>query len=154
MGDRLSTETEISPEGARRVLWELFELNFRFELLALDRRASGANTEPEVLARQELVLTCFPGNPGLSGSASLLTVDSNHAHLGLSAPSWQNRLPYIYALMEVMAGWEAKDMVEFHIPAGTPTEDEVLIVEDSIAKFYAQTFFDYFGRAALLPHRL
>lgn len=44
---------------AQEILWELSELNFRFELLALDQRASTVIDE-DYATRQDKVLACFP----------------------------------------------------------------------------------------------
>ena len=34
------------------------------------------------------------------------------------------------------------------------SEGEIVVMESALAKFYAQSFFDFFGRAAILPRRL
>jgi hypothetical protein len=146
----------VTLEVARWVLWELFELNFRFELSALDRRACsgglGAHAESDILTRQDLVMACFPGN--LLAGASLLIADPHHANSGLASPSWRDRLPYILALRNVMSSWEGSKTVGFDVPVDIHTEEQLLVLESAAATFYTQTFFDYFGRVALLPHSL
>ena len=58
----------------QEILWELYELNFRFELLALDEQASQSVTSK--MDRQDDVLACFAGPAG----SSLLVVDFTFAN--------------------------------------------------------------------------
>jgi hypothetical protein len=83
----------------QEILWELYELNFRFELLALDRRASGTAENDDV--RQDDILACI-STPGCS---SLLVADVKYANQGLAAESWVERLPYLLALQKLMRTW-------------------------------------------------
>lgn len=72
----------IVPEEARKVLWELAELNFRFELLALDKRASGSAGDDEIQDRQNMISRCFPA------AASLIVAEPSHATQGLASLDW------------------------------------------------------------------
>ena len=75
----LSTGTLPSTNICQEILWELYELNFRFELLALHRRAQLlVDDSPE---QQVCVLACFPGH------GPLLVTDCSLANKGLAAPS-------------------------------------------------------------------
>ena len=130
------------------ILWKLYELNFRFELLALDARLTHASDKsPE--ARQRVIKPCFEG-------ASLLVPEVQHAAWGLAAPRWNHRIPYLLALWKVMKTWAS-------CPEGLTgtvqqseldyTEKEILDLEHQLATFYTQSFFNVFGRAAIVPHR-
>ena len=67
------------------ILWELAELNFRFELLALDSRATtSSDSESE---RQALVSACFPN----CTSGSLLVADLGAANHGLASENWEEK---------------------------------------------------------------
>jgi hypothetical protein len=75
----LSTGVLPSFELCQEILWELYELNFRFELLALHHQAQLAvDNSPE---HQDHMLTCFPGH------GPLLVADVSLANQGLAAPS-------------------------------------------------------------------
>ena len=90
-------ETETITDAIREeVLWELSELNFRFELLALDSRASTAKGD-----HQALVADCFPG----CSSGSLLVADLATANHGLADVDWEKRSFYLHALKRLMMSW-------------------------------------------------
>ena len=73
----LSTGVLPSSEICQEILWELYELNFRFELLALHRRAQlVVDDSPE---HQDCVLACFLGH------GPLLVADLSLANQGLGA---------------------------------------------------------------------
>ena len=73
----------LSDAEREEVLWELSELNFRFELLALHSRAT-THTKEDF---QESISACFPG----SKSRSLLVADLGTANHGLADGDWENR---------------------------------------------------------------
>ncbi|RDB16026.1 hypothetical protein Hypma_003467 [Hypsizygus marmoreus] len=54
------------------ILWELFELNFRFEFIALDARMTTV-VEQDLATRQMLIAACFPGVHG--GSLLVANID-------------------------------------------------------------------------------
>jgi len=55
--------------------------------------------------------------------------------------------------MQSWKGFDSADLV-VRKEAEEYTESEVVVMETALAKFYAQSFFDFFGRAAILPRRL
>jgi hypothetical protein len=138
----------------RGILWELYQLNFAYELLSLDRRACSkldTSDDLQLLQRQSLVIKCFPVDPFLSRSLP----DRN---CGLAADGIEERLPFILSLVRVMQSWKGDKPSVFILAAQSyqeisasqnPTE-----FEEAAAKYYCQQFFNYFGRAALVPHRL
>ncbi|KAF8971706.1 hypothetical protein BDZ97DRAFT_1752973 [Flammula alnicola] len=84
---------------AQEILWELCELNFRFELLALDRRANVPTTDTDDTPRGQLVLSCFPGQ------CSLAIVHVGSAREGLGAADWMARRSSVIAMRTVMQMW-------------------------------------------------
>jgi hypothetical protein len=82
------------------ILWELAELSFRFELLALD---TWVTTNPSNDC-QVLIRACFPG--GASGS--LLVADLGTANHSLGNVSWEPRSVYLHALKKVMTTWKGE----------------------------------------------
>jgi hypothetical protein len=136
----------------REILWELYELNFYFELLSLDRRACTTSDSDnlQLIHRQTLISECFPVDP--FKSTSLPT-----RNCGLAGHDVEERLPFVLALVRVMQSWKGDKppvfqlaALSFHeISAGRATE-----LEEVATKYYCQKFYNYFGRAALVPHRL
>lgn len=135
---------------AQEILWELYELNFRYEFFALDRRAHvpviGANGPP----REELILACFPGRP------SLMSAPVRSAREGLASPDWRVRRSPVVAMRMVMQSWKGFTGFGFHVAknANELSEREFHDVESAVANFYTQLFYDYFARAAIVPHTL
>lgn len=140
----------VVPSEAQVVLWELSELNFRFELSFLDKRASGITSREKVLDRQDIIACCFPD--------SKFHVEQSHATRGLASLDWKERFPILLHLRRLMRDWagnkpavllqpDRKDM-DFY------DENDVNILEDAVARFYTQSFFNFFGRAAIIPTRL
>jgi hypothetical protein len=138
-------------DEAQKILWELTELNFRFELLALDGHASGSSSHRDEYARQAMVLKCFD-------VPSLVATDVQQANSGLRARDWQERLPFLLALRALMRDWDGLKPTPLLLPdlasLNMYTEVEVQQLEDHIARFYTQTFYRLFGRAAVIPTRL
>lgn len=138
-----------STEVAQEILWELYELNFRFEFLAVDRRAQVV--EDKSLGHQDLLLACFPGD------APFMVVDIDLASKGLGSALLSERSPYIIAMKAVMRGWRGrvpKEIGALEKPFQEYTMQELVSLENAVAGFYTQSFFDHFGRAAIVPHCL
>ena len=138
----------------RGILWELYQLNFAYELLSLDRRACSkldTSDDLQLLQRQSLVIKCFPVDPFLSRSLP----DRN---CGLAADGIEERLPFILSLVRVMQSWKGDKPSVFILAAQSYQEisasQDSTEFEEAAAKYYCQQFFNYFGRAALVPHRL
>jgi hypothetical protein len=148
-GQALSSGVLPSHGTCQEILWELFELGFRFDLLALDHRAQ--STEEDETDRLNRILLCFPGGGPLS------VVDYGLASQGLGAPTISQRAPYLLALRDVMKHWKG-DLPHQIIRPAKPVEQysdiELRTLEHAIARFYTQIFFNHFGRAAIVPHML
>lgn len=149
------TPLEIAPQPlvqseAQKVLWELSELNFRFELLALDKRASAELGSKEAEDRQEMVVQCF-ANGGL-------IPELQDAMRGLASPAWRERLPFVLYLRTLMRDWKGNKPTPLLLPdlgvLDLYHEQDARALEDAVARFYTQSFFNHFGRAAVVPTRL
>ena len=144
----LSPFPDIGLSDMQQLLWELTELNFRFELLALDKRASSCDRDED--ERQAMVLKCFPDN-------DLLLVNPGLLNVALQSLDWKVRLPYLLALKALLRDWDGLKPTPLllpDLPLHQYTELDVRQLEDSIARFYTQSFYRFFGRAATLPTRL
>lgn len=169
-GITLQTDVAPSTNIARQILWELTELNFHSELVALDYRAHNAppltraipleSEKPGIPqappdTREDLIARCFSGNH-LAISANL-----DDANKGLAAPLWTDRRQYLVALHSLMSTWTGFHAYAasnfFTILITSPellTENETNLLEHLVAGFYTQSFFNFFGRAAIILHRL
>ena len=132
------------------VLWELAELNFRFELAALDGRMSGAT----VSDRYYLVVRCFPD---AAETGSLLVAKLECADQGLGSLNWQQRSRYLLALKRLMMGWTACTLPEIIKQDSEKIvwkASELNALEEAITKLYTQEFYDRFHRAPIVPRCL
>jgi hypothetical protein len=128
---------------ARELLWELAEMNFRFELLALDARASG-------LDRPDACRECFP-------SRNLVGVDLSESKLGFAHIASIHRLPYLQRLAGLMLAWTLRPRPGIISEAQTRSEwptSKLFELESAVAEYYTRSFYDLFGRAPVIPMRL
>ncbi|KAJ7107471.1 hypothetical protein C8R44DRAFT_885477 [Mycena epipterygia] len=128
----------------KELLWELAEINFRYEFLALDARASG-------LTRPDECRTCF-------ASPRLIGMDFNESQRGFAARETDERLPHLLCMAGFMRDWS--------VPCERPKEidnakgrtqwsaDSIHSLESAITKYYTESFYELFGRAAVVPMRL
>jgi hypothetical protein len=137
----------------REILWELYQLNFYYELLSLDRRACTDLTTSDnlqLIHRQALISKCFSIDP-------FMTTSLPTRNCGLAGQEVEERLPFVLALVRVMQSWKGSKPPVFQlvdrsfreISASHATE-----LEEAATKYYCQQYYNYFGRAALVPHRL
>jgi hypothetical protein len=137
----------------REILWELYQLNFYYELLSLDRRACTNLTTSDnlqLIYRQTLISECFPVDPFTSTSLP-------SRNCGLAGPDVEERLPFVLALVRVMQSWKGAKPPVFELAAKSFHEisaSHATELEEAATKYYCQQFFNYFGCAALVPHRL
>ncbi|THU90385.1 hypothetical protein K435DRAFT_864326 [Dendrothele bispora CBS 962.96] len=159
--DRWGVKLELVPTQAtsltelqrKELLWDICELNFRNELWRLDARlysrdssSTDANDAERLLLQHSQLLTgIFPEN-------SLTQVSRAHACNGLSSSNWSTRAERLRCFRDVMSSWTAglPDLLKGQIPSSMSGEEW----EKSLVRHYAQTFFDVFGRAAILPRTL
>jgi hypothetical protein len=129
---------------ARAILWRLSELNFRFELLALNKRAGPAGRneiECDQAVRNALDLT------------SLQAVDMETSRSGFRSSHWRARLPSLLRLATLMRDWSGDKPLPLlqELPLDEYDELNTGVLEDAVARFYTDTFFIFFGRAAVIP---
>ncbi|KAL0564174.1 hypothetical protein V5O48_017880 [Marasmius crinis-equi] len=86
----------------RQILWELFEINFRFELLALDRIYFRGALSPE--ERQIAVLNMFP-----HWSSSMIPSDFTAASSGFVHENLDRRRGTLFRLYSVMSHWNGTE---------------------------------------------
>ncbi len=145
----------LPPEGVvREILWELYELNFIRELVSLDRRACAEldlSDTVQLLDRQTKISRCFPIE-----SSQHVSIPSRNR--GLAAENLSERFHFIIALFVVMKSWRGDQPKIFEASEENVRnfsgQTALSSFENLVAKYYCQQFFNYFGRAAQIPHRL
>ncbi|KAI5994312.1 hypothetical protein EDC04DRAFT_2586270 [Pisolithus marmoratus] len=131
-----------------KILWDLYEHNFRFELVTLScalMPSSLLNEESEWL---DLVRQIFPGDSELTMCAEPFPGENR----GLGSSDLQSKCEYVERLRSLLALWLGfpPDLVEPLPPSASSAR--VWAVERKLAAFYVQCFFDNFGRPPILPH--
>ena len=144
----------LPPESViQQILWKLYELNFIHELLSLDRRACAEldlSDTLQLLNRQTKVMKCFPID-----SFQHITIPLRNR--GLAAEDFDERFRFITALFLVMKSWRGIKPKIFDASEENVrnfSRQAAMSFENLVAKYYCQQFFNYFGRAAQIPHRL
>ena len=132
---------------ARAMLWRLSELNFRFELLALHKRAGTAGRD---------AVDCDQDVRNALELSSLQAIDMATSCQGFHSVDWRSRLPSLLRLATLMRAWSGdKPLPILHEqPLAEYGERDTGVLEDTVARFYTDTFFIFFGRAAVIPTRL
>ena len=82
--------------------------------------------------------------------------------MGLGAHDWKIRARHVEAFRDLLSSWPGEPAQQLkRMSAGVwvlggsgfqGTERQVLAVERVAFPFYCQTFFNYFGHAATIPH--
>ncbi|TFK57934.1 hypothetical protein BDN72DRAFT_907280, partial [Pluteus cervinus] len=157
-GKPFNTLTEADHQ---EILWELCELNFRYELVALDARAFDT-ARPPVSAtgsstakpkpHQDLINDCFPNT---NTTRSLFLFDLSSANRGIASHDPEERHRYAIAFKTLMKTWIGPHPASFadHEMAWTsPTE--IMKLEKDVAQFYCRSFVKFFRRAPITPHRV
>jgi len=147
----------ISPVFAKEMVWDLFEHNFRMELLSLDRvlvprKHMSASQHSE---REAMVADVVP--QGLFVLHKLPVKDE-----GLAGRLWMDRMEYVEAFRALLSTWPgSKAGVLATMSAGSregstfvSNRDRVERVEAVAYPFYCQTFFEYSGHALTIPFHL
>lgn len=150
-GNRSFTPGSLPPDDVvREILWELYELNFASEFLALDLRiwqGTGPQTREQRTALISMTVSNFRTIP--------------KANTGLAADHIKERFAEIWTLAGYMHEWHECPLYLVNVVVKyrkhlvtTFLEEQMLLIEDHVAVFYTQSFFNTFGRAAQIPHRL
>ncbi|RDB20396.1 hypothetical protein Hypma_012500 [Hypsizygus marmoreus] len=150
------TDQTLPSSTTTEVLWDLCEQNFQFELLALDRvlePAAWRTQDDHFLARDEVIRQVIfdpYGDPG----GSYLIAGIPREDLGLASSDWNVRRSFVDNLRKVMITWPA--LQSCRVPSGTVPDNEqaFLVFERNVTRFYCQSFYEVFGRAACLPHSI
>ncbi|KAF8209267.1 hypothetical protein K438DRAFT_1961000 [Mycena galopus ATCC 62051] len=142
---REATLPEYSILAAKQIIWQVAEINFRFEFASLDQRASGQE-------RKRAVTECFTGG-------MLFEVPLKYSKQGLAAPYVHERHPFYIRMARLMQDWKLssrrptiiQNMPRWEEERRPWTDEAMRDLEFGVARYYTQAFFELYGRAAVLP---
>ncbi|KAI5999772.1 hypothetical protein F5J12DRAFT_784550 [Pisolithus orientalis] len=134
------------------LLWELYELNFHYELHTLNP-ALVPQLWLDSLDKytcQSLLWSIFPGECGLSSWSVPLPQEPHD--LGLTASEMEVAFPYLNKFCQLLSAWPGvpfclKSPIKLD-GSGNQAASEAFILA---CKFYIQTAFDYLGHQPSLP---
>lgn len=147
MGKDFST---LENQDFEEILWEMAELNFRQEFLALDLRIHAdlsKNHASDTLSRQDQVSACFP-------SGNLLIATIPEANRGLASYDSEERCRYLLRMQTLMRDWPGIKPPILSVDQFRWRLGEIEELEKGVATFYTQTFFNCFRRAPVIPRRI
>ncbi|KAJ7100332.1 hypothetical protein C8R43DRAFT_907410 [Mycena crocata] len=139
----LDAVPEFTLAKTREIVWQVAETSFRFEFTSLDKRASKKQRLDEVKA-------CFAGS-GLIPPLGM-------SKCGWASTSIEERHRYVARTATLMLDWTTKSLRPSIIlrvsqdVSWSPANMQAL--ETGVCWYYAQAFWEYFGRAAVVPMRL
>ncbi|PPR05895.1 hypothetical protein CVT24_006643 [Panaeolus cyanescens] len=139
-------------DAVRKLLFFLYMLNFQAELIALDRVARLDFDEGRALEQEGEISLLFPYDTFI--------VPISNPNAGLAVHSLRDRIPYLRTFARIMSGWKGDKPQVFYLGKHQSGADSSIplelaaLLENEVAKFYCQQFFNYFRRAAQIPHFL
>lgn len=157
-GTDLNLACEPVPSWIRRqILWELHELNFRFDLIRLDDAMSNAGDDTDsVYHRQDLLSRCW-GTPSENFYDPVdIDFDWPGKDVGLAGATARERLPYLRNIYTLCRTWPdftmPRDMNDIMRP---DLERQVVErLENELCAALVQAFYDLFLRPMVAPRRL
>lgn len=145
------TFQNVPDDLASAILWEAFELGFRYELLALDRylRPMESRGRQDETRREDTLGRMFPGG----WLRAVHSLPSSESH-GLFVSLPHRRVSALNTFREILMRWPGcPDKITSTLPlrpADTPGRIEEF--EFNLATYYVDMFFFSSGRAPLVPH--
>lgn len=140
----------LTPRILKRITWELAELNWCYELLALDRVVALERwrmEDDESSARLEMVKDVFkPGRDFVWWNSEFPT-----QHPSITALTIGERLAALRALRRLMVHWmDCPPALQVSLPFNA-TPEAGLAFERSVLHNYCHTFYVHFGRPPIIP---
>lgn len=137
----------------REIVWELAELNWRYELLALDKFAAPHMWMDQDVAgaRTSAILAVFA--PSASFVFTHAPFPTENASIAAASPG--ARLKAFTALRRIMSAWPRcpapiQHAVSDFVPSSSQCP-ETRVVEGQTMLFYCQTFYEYFHHPPIIP---
>ncbi|KII82996.1 hypothetical protein PLICRDRAFT_180825 [Plicaturopsis crispa FD-325 SS-3] len=139
----------------REVVWDAFEHSFRFEVRALDRLAAPQEWERDPAGRDHMVSIIFGGRYGMNVLPQ--------ANVGVLCDYPPGRVAALEAFRKILLAWKdpPDEVKNFEFKQSLlddgPLEVALALIglrARVMAKFYCQTFWNWFARPPVLPHYL
>jgi hypothetical protein len=150
------TDSELPKDSVvTEVMWELYELNFRFDLLMLDQILTGSLrwSVEKRLERQRKVERCFYEGDGVHYLLAHPVVPA--INTGLASDSTEVRHTYVVKLARLILDWNTPIPTTISsLVNKTLGLTDMRNFEVAVAEFYCQTFYNKIGRAPLTPHHI
>ncbi|KZS89176.1 hypothetical protein SISNIDRAFT_469463 [Sistotremastrum niveocremeum HHB9708] len=154
-GSHLYVNPETDLLLQRAILWELAEINFRFELQQLDQYLSSRSSSSQSSNRS---ISPIRWNPNYSDQTGYFFDHCPKEDLGLGSHDLQRRIYALEGLRKIVVQWpNAPFELRGQLNAESPTANYPTFVrhlESKLASFYCKTFVQVYGRAPVLPRRL
>ena len=147
----------IAPAFAKEVVWDLFEHNFRMEVLSLDRILV---PRKHMSAAQRSEREAKVGDVVPQGLFVLHRPPVKDE--GLAGRLWSDRMEYVEAFRVLLSSWPGPQATVLAGMSAGSRDGSAFIsdrqrvegVEAVAYPFYCQTFFEYSGRAPTIPFHL
>ncbi|KAI6100035.1 hypothetical protein EDD17DRAFT_1756373 [Pisolithus thermaeus] len=134
-------------------LWELYELNFHYELLVLDQVlvAHLWISDESQITCQTLLYSIFPSESGLIMWSEPLP--QGLQQLGMCDSDMQVALPFLNNFCKLLSTWPGAP-THLHTPAELDGQGNALVYEYFVlaCQFYIQTAYTHLGHQPSLPH--
>ncbi|EJD37387.1 hypothetical protein AURDEDRAFT_173566 [Auricularia subglabra TFB-10046 SS5] len=131
------------------LIWELEEAGFRFQLRRTDShvlKSMGIWTEEIQVERDAIIQQCWGGSDGFVPSGMGIPAQTD--------PDPRKRVASIYNFWKLVRAWprvrDVSNLRQYTQYEGLSME-QLVDIEHEVWKFYAQTFYDYFGILPTLP---
>ncbi|KAJ3482755.1 hypothetical protein NLI96_g6758 [Meripilus lineatus] len=149
-------QNNVIPQHVRReILWEIYHLGFRAELLALDRHLVPSRyTDQSSLDRDEFNRRQLVDSV-CGGQLNLGSPDFDESAKSMSSLDIRVRLPSIEAFRQILIRWPScpPSLVQLSPLTDSRHPDRAIsIAERLLIKFYLRSFYLHTGRPALVPH--
>lgn len=144
------------PEGTvfTELIWELYELNFRYDLLALEKKYITSDDYRDKKERFELLCRCFHGGNGISFQLSNASIPKSN--VGLQSDSIDHRHTYVCNLAKLMLRWQTPIpvVIPHLMNREHPSRADKESLEEAVANFYCQLYHGTFGHSPTVPRRM
>jgi hypothetical protein len=143
---------DLDPDIVKQIIWELFEHNFRFELCSLDLAAAPSEyiDHTNAVARQDAIRSIWQGHKLIIWDDPFPRYNSN-----FQGETITNRAISLEKLQCLMKSWvDVPSTVADGSFYGVTNDQTLERLEYHIVLFYCQSFYDFFGRPPIIPHRI
>lgn len=138
-----------------QIAWELYEIAFRVELAAIDHIVVPGPSDCSAMEAMQYSSERAKMIANVFGERHFMISTLPAGNEGLASYSLSGRAPCLEALRRVLARWpDAPSAIRTSSLSASTLVHDIRNMEQTLATFYVQTFWERAGRAAAVPHRL